>query len=198
MDTPTQKEQEFIERTQKRRLESVEGLCYKFLGFFLKEDICHVDFHYLDKRIRQIAEEACKKVNFKNAAIEKARLDFLKVVIAEARRNIPKLKKKRPKDATEERDQRCEPSAQHMIDEIINEALLFDDPEWLSEGIEQDDSLFLQFLIRGYMDAVYQKMVMILGEHERRTNKILWGKEVEDITFSDMQAVFDSVKPTKK
>jgi hypothetical protein len=223
-----QKAQKFVERTAERRDKSAEGIVDKLLVRLLEMNLPFYDVHYIDKRVRQILEQTYNKLNFKSEVIEAARKEFLAKMLDNTRNNLwgfsdeynaLRTKKKdseltdeekkrlvylrsivtdNPKDATADRDLRCEPAVKEIIGMLLTPELLLGDMDYLEDAIENDDELLLSLLVKSHMDAVYNKMIMALAESERRAQKILWGnKEREDITFKNMDMVLKGVLPSE-
>lgn len=185
----------FIERTQKRREEEVEALAYKSLATFLSENINFYDVHYVSSRLLQSVEEGLKKVDFSDPKILKLRKELLKRTIAQLKDNLPALETKDKPDDTDYRNIKCEPVVHKVLDMILDEELLLGDQDYLNEGLPDDDRFFLHSLIRGYLDPLYSKLIIVLAEHEKRCNKYLWGVDREKITF---QMLNDIIKKLEK
>ena len=184
---------------QKKVIEDIKGfrekmsedLTYKALGKFLNDDICMYSSHYVMQQAKALIEDALNEVNFKNEKIIKLRKEFLKETLEELKKNIKgtKLKTGLKKDATDERNDECEPSVQAVIQFLLNDELILSDENKWDEAIENDDQLLLSIAVHGFWEAMYNKIVMVLAEHERRAYKLKWGTGKEEVRFSTLDKV---------
>ena len=186
----TEKQKEFIKKTAAHNKEQVEELAYAALVSALKSDIAVNDLpYYVLSRARAIINDAQEKTTFGNPKLRDAQKAFLKEYLAELKKNIIVPEKKEEKDATDERDNRCEPVAQKIVELILNEDLVFSDDYFFDMVLREEATVPLFSSISGYLDALDEKMIMITSEHWRRALAKLFGREREDVTFEDLKLI---------
>lgn len=186
----------FLQRTKDHRGKMAEEITYKALATLLRENVNYYDVHYIIQRAVQILEEAKAKVSFKNEKITKLRKELAMERLKELKANVKELpKKKDNKDLTDIRNEKCEPSAQAIVAFVLDEGLVFSDDDYMKDATENDDELLLYLIIKGYVDAVYDKMLLTFAEHERRAFKNLWGCEKENITMEMLDNALKLVSP---
>ncbi len=188
----------FVKRTNEHRKKIAEGLAYRCLAEFLRENINYYDVHYIIQRAIQIIEEAKAKVSFMNKEIAEVRKAFIQQKLKEIKDNVKSAPPvEGEKTLTDLRNIRCEPLAQSFTQMVLEESLVFSDEEYLSEASENDDELLLYVMIKGYIDVVYDTLIMTLAEHERRAFFNKWGCEKEEITMKMLDEALKT-KPKKK
>lgn len=179
-----EKQDKFLLRTKEHRAKMAEGLTYQCLAGMLRDNVNYYDAHYIFQRAVQIIDEAKSKIDFVNKEIADMRKKFVKSKLKELKTNIQSLvEPKGEKTLTDIRNIRCEPLAQAVVQMMLDEKLVFSDSDYFCEASESDDELLLYLVIKGYIDVVYDKLIMTLAEHERRAFFNKWGCEKEEITM---------------
>ncbi len=185
----TEEQKKFVEQTMAHRKEKVEELAYQALAISLKADIPVFDLpYYILARAKQIIEETFTSVSFDNPKLKEARKKFLKECLTEMKAKIKFPEKKEEKDATDKRDNRCEPIAQALVNMLLDPKLIFSDENYFERVLIDEENIPLKSSILGYANALDEKMMMIVSEHWRRALKKLMGKEKEDVTFTELDS----------
>jgi beta-glucosidase-like glycosyl hydrolase len=191
-----EKSEAFSKRTKENREKVIEEVLYRSLATLLRENVNYYDVHYIVQRVVQIIEEARKNVDFKNEEITKLRRKLAEEKLKEIKANIKTLpEKKENKDETDIRNEECEQSAQAIVGYLLEHDLVFSDADYFNDATENDDELLLYLMVKGYIDVLYDKLLMTLAEHERRAFKNLWGCEKEKITMEMLDSALKLDKP---
>jgi hypothetical protein len=191
-----EKSEAFSKRTKENREKVIEEVLYRSLATLLRENVNYYDVHYIVQRVVQIIEEARKNVDFKNEEITKLRRKLAEEKLKEIKANIKTLpEKKENKDETDIRNEECEQSAQAIVGYLLEHDLVFSDADYFNDATENDDELLLYRMVKGYIDVLYDKLLMTLAEHERRAFKNLWGCEKEKITMEMLDSALKLDKP---
>jgi hypothetical protein len=184
-----EEKKKFLAEASKRIVEKSEEISSLLLKKCLDDNVNFFDLHYIDARAREIMQKSLDSVLYRNTVIEKAKIDFLKVILKEMKKNFEVKKIDQPLDETEIRDDRCEDSAHYLAGILTDEGIILSDLEYVKKFIEESNRSLAEHFISTYTDSLYSKMQVIISEHERRANKKLWGKEREDISFKDLDEV---------
>lgn len=184
------KAESFVERTREHREAEAIRMANELLAAFIREESPFLDVHYLAARAKEIIQLKIKEGAFKNEIINRARRDFLVKTIEEARKAHIRLDNPEdPNYVPDERAKRCESLAQTMAKMVLEQDLLFSDDPYIEDAIENDDQLLLGYLSMGYLDAIYDKLLIALQFNEERANAKKWGnKQREDRTWSDLDS----------
>ncbi len=193
---PTPEQIEFLKAIFAQRKEKVEQLAYQALALSLKADICVYDLpYYILMRAKAILEDAFHTVSFNYPELQEARKQFLKKCLIEMKSKIIVPPNKEEKDETDVRDNRCEPLAQAVANMMLDPELIFSDNNYFDKVLADEERTPLYAAVMGYSNALDEKTTMIVGEHFKKAQKILFGKEREDILFSEMEKI---LTPKKK
>ncbi len=178
-------DKEFLDRTMKHRKAQVEELAYKALAVALRTDISVFELpYYVLQQARKVIADAVVKVDFNNPELQKARLEFLKVCLKSIKDNVVPTPLKEIKDATDTRDNQCEPVVQAVVDLVLDEGLIFSDTEYFDKVLANEESVPLTASLFGYVNALDEKLLMVISNHWRIANEEFWGTTKEEVTFS--------------
>lgn len=186
----TQEQKEFVDKVVKHRKEQVEELAYRTLAVALNQDIPVFELpYYVLQRARQVVEEAYKGTSFDNPKLRKLRMEYLKECLKEMNKNLKFAEKKEEKDETDKRDNECEPVVKELVTMVLDDKLVFSDPYYFDEVLKQEEGIPLSASIAGYMDALDEKLLMVIGEHWRRATEKMFGVDKESVRFSMLDAI---------
>ena len=175
---------EYLQKLIAYRRNKAEECTLALLADLVGENLPYADVHYIDKRTREIVGNAIHKTVFANPEIARLRSELAKNMAATAIKNIEFLKLvKKPKDETEERDNRCESICHKMAKIVMDPAFVFDNEDYLKTVIADDDRLLLELKARGFMDSIYEVLINSIDESLRKCNEKLWGRPKTGITF---------------
>lgn len=187
---PTAEQKKFVAETAKHQQEKVEELAYQLLATSLELDLPVFDLpYYVLQRGRGLIGEAFKATSFKNKKLIKARKAFLKECLEVMKENLPAQTEKEGTDETTLRDNRCEPLAHKLAQMLLDGELVFSDENYFNAVLENEESVPLSTALGGYMDALDEKLLMVISEHWRKANNKLWGAEKEKVSFRALDAI---------
>ena len=182
----------FINRTNEHRSDEAIRICNELLAVLIKEEVPVLASHRLMARAKEILEKKLKKVSFKNEVINRERRFFLSKTIQDVKSEHIRLEDvDEAGNKPDEWDKKVEPLAQMVVDNILDEKLLFSDDNYLEEALANDDELLLGFISMGYLDASYDKLLTAIQFNEGKANARKWGKEKELITWMDFQRTLE-------
>lgn len=189
----TEEQQQFLQRTMERRKEKVEELAGKMLALSITANIPMWDLpYYVVQRAQEVIQDAYATASFKNKKLQKARKEFLKVCLEGIKKNVKtadKLPPEHVKDATEIRDEQCEPLAQELANLLLDRNLIFSDEDYFDDALAEEEAIPLKACIWGYMAALDEKLLMIVSNHWMRAIDKLWGVDKDMVTFSQIDEV---------
>lgn len=198
---PTAEQKEFMEKINQHRKEKVEELAGKMLVFSLKANIPVMDLpYYCLQRAKTVIQDAYNSVDFKNTKLHEARKKFLKECLTEMKKNVkvlPKLPKEHVKDATETRDEQCEPVVQELVSLLLDEKLVFSDEYYFDKVLQNEEGIPLNASIAGYASALDDKLLMAISESWKRATDKLFGVEKEVVTMSMLDDILKGVPENK-
>ena len=182
----------FINRTNEHHSNEAIRICNELLAVLIKEEVPVLASHRLMARAKEILEKKLKKVSFKNEVINRERRFFLTKTIQDVKNEYIRLEDiDEAGNKPDEWDKKVEPLAQMVVDNILDEKLLFSDDNYLEEALANDDELLLGFISMGYLDASYDKLLTAIQFNEGKANARKWGKEKELITWMDFQRTLE-------
>lgn len=192
----TKEQKEFMDKSNEHRKNKVEELAGIMLLSSLTADIPVYELpYYVLQRARTVIMEAFKSVDFKNEKLIEARKKFLKECLVEMKKNVKsleKLPKDHVKDATETRDEQCEPIVQKLVSLLLDENLVFSDNYYFDMVLANEEGIPLNAAIAGYAEALDDKLLMAVSESWRRASDKVWGVPKENITFKMVDDILKS------
>lgn len=108
---------------------------------------------------------------------------------------LSSLERKRdnlPRDLTEERDIKCEPTAQLVVRTILSPELFLKDQEYITRAIEFDDELLLTVNAMNYLEAAFNGIYDSLDQSYLKCNDKHWGCPREKITMKQLDQTLKS------
>lgn len=186
----TKEEIKFMERTFNFRKSKVEQLAYQALAMSLKADVAVFDLpYYVLMRARSIVEESFKSIDFDNGVLREARTQYLKQCLIEMKAKIIIPERKEEKDETDIRDNRCEPLSQAVASMLLDPDLIFSDKQYFDIVLKDEERAPLQSAVTGFMNALEEKITLVISQHWKEAGFKQWGKHKEDVTFSELDSV---------
>lgn len=182
----TNPKSEFIKKVNAHKIAKVDSLVLETLKDMLVDDLCVMDIFYITQKAREIVSQAYEKIDFASKEVSEARRVFLRKLITDVKRKMPKERKIEVKDATSERDARCERSAHAIAERIIDDTVLLSDDYYLITALNEDNRLLLQLLVGGYMDALQNGAEMSINQSLAKGNKLLWNGERDEIRMKNL------------
>ena len=175
---------------QARTKKSDEKVIDVLISMFQRNLPVH-DFYYIERRLREVMEGVIDKLDFANKEIEEMRTAHLKAMLEQAVKEVPKPKEwlKKDLDKTEARDAACEPVVHELLKVILDEKLLFSDPEYTEMAIQEQEGNMFRLLGLGYVDSIFSRLELSLQTSMNKANEILWGgKTKEEVTLKQVDA----------
>lgn len=193
MQDISKEQQETINKINEHRKEKVEELAYKMLALSLEKNIPVFDLpYYILQRSRAIIGDSFRDSIYKDKKLRKAQKAYLKEYLRAVRENIKVAEQKEVKDETDERDNRCEPLAQSLVEMLLDEELVFSDEDFFNKILENEDAVVLSSAVGGYAEALDEKLLMVISEHWRKATEKMFGVEKEKLTFSQLDDILKS------
>lgn len=97
---------------------------------------------------------------------------------------LERIKDKKPKDSTEERDMECEPVCQKVAKEILSKEWLKKDNNYIDKAIQYDDELLILVAARGYANLLFDKAGYALEQSYAFGNEKFWGDPKRKVRLS--------------
>lgn len=196
---PLTQQEKVVDDYLKQRDTKSNPIMVNALISMFEKDLPAFDAHYIERRLREVLENAINSMDFTSPKFLAIVREVLPEFLDQLRLKIPAQLEyeKKTKDLTVLRDARCEPVVYELIKAILTPELLFTDEAFMEIDVKSRNQKMFTEIIMTYVEAVTEGLLFSLQESLRRANKFLWeGKDKDGITLKQIDKVLKKdIKP---